>query len=332
MTQLGKILVFINLVLSVVMAGWAGMLYAQRVDWSSPAKGTDAGGVVPRLNASALQLWGQVSAAETAWKADRKELADRERLRPENKAWYAKQVLEPERGQGTIKVLVYDLEGDVIVDPTDKTRLLVRGPQGVTPLLRRTVVELGDRKDAEPKEKEPDRRDRTRITPLLPGAQLFDPADNKKIAFDDFKDENKRIARLRVVSPYPLPDANARNSRRPLLLEDGKDPNGQPLKSLDYYRKRYLDTAMLIAEEMKKIQASIGDNAQLTSKLISRPDKGEKGYRDRLEDLKVQLAQVEEEAKNLQELDTNARTDVERLQKRNRQLRSWVEELKGSGG
>src|SRR5262249_42360168 len=99
MTQLGKILVFLNLVLSVVMVGWAGMLYAQRVDWSSKA------GVVPRLNATAGQLWEQVRLAEDGWKADRRELAGLESLRPENKKWYVARSVEPERGQGTVKVM-----------------------------------------------------------------------------------------------------------------------------------------------------------------------------------------------------------------------------------
>src|SRR5262249_49209366 len=112
---------------------------------------------------------------------------------------------------------------------------------------------------------------------------------------------------------------------------DGKDLAGQPLQSLDVYGKRYLDTATLITNEMKAIDKLIGENAQLTDKMISKPDKGEKGYRERLDDLRNQLAHVEEEAVNLKELDTNARNDVERLQKRNRQLRAWVKELKGSG-
>jgi hypothetical protein len=41
MMQLGKVLVFVNLAFSLIMASWAGALYANRLDWSDTAPKAD---------------------------------------------------------------------------------------------------------------------------------------------------------------------------------------------------------------------------------------------------------------------------------------------------
>jgi hypothetical protein len=89
MTLFGKILVFVNLALSLMMATWAFAVWSNRIDFSNTkATGDQAAGEFAQRAAQIEALWEAVPPAELAWKSARGELLDRESRRLADRGWY----------------------------------------------------------------------------------------------------------------------------------------------------------------------------------------------------------------------------------------------------
>ncbi len=93
MTWLGKILVFANFAFGVVLLGWAAMIYANRVDFTSK-------GELGKRDARIKELYASLTTTEARYKGARAVLLDRERQRPEHMVWYDRQLKDVRFGPG----------------------------------------------------------------------------------------------------------------------------------------------------------------------------------------------------------------------------------------
>jgi hypothetical protein len=89
MTKLGKLLVFLNVALSLLFATWAGFLLALRVDWSVDKN--KGGELAARKEKIDTTLKNALPQAELRWKAEQVRLAALETPRPAERKWYADQ-------------------------------------------------------------------------------------------------------------------------------------------------------------------------------------------------------------------------------------------------
>ncbi len=92
-TRLGKILVFVNLGISLMMAAWAIALYTTRTNWSdkSPSGDPTVGELKLRLDRK-TQLENLLGTAQARWKASAVELARVDGLRNANLVFYKKEL------------------------------------------------------------------------------------------------------------------------------------------------------------------------------------------------------------------------------------------------
>lgn len=130
MTRVAKLLVFVNLFLSLLFATWALAVYSNRIDWGrKPASADRAAGELSRRLEEIDRLGGGSKEgarqrAEVRWQRARKILQDRDVERARNQAWYADQLLALETGTDTrgrpvtppVQNLVYE-QGQVRFDP-----------------------------------------------------------------------------------------------------------------------------------------------------------------------------------------------------------------------
>jgi hypothetical protein len=147
MERLGKILVFVHLGLSLLLASAAMALYFNRTDWTAQ-KGKDGkpdGELVGRIaeydDLAKTGIW----PAEKRLLSNREQLEANERSRPYERNWYAQQ-LAILRGDvaGPIQQLARGPDGSVLFDPTF-------GQQGRTNILQMGPVQAKDR-DGKPLE------------------------------------------------------------------------------------------------------------------------------------------------------------------------------------
>jgi hypothetical protein len=89
MTKLGKILVFLNLVISGLMAGWALALYTNYIDWSeAPPKGVEPGGLLGQRKERIKELQAALGPPQVSWMEARTNLHRREDQRQGDLLWY----------------------------------------------------------------------------------------------------------------------------------------------------------------------------------------------------------------------------------------------------
>lgn len=84
MTQIGKVLVFVNLGFSLMMAAWAVSLYANRIDWSS-----NAAGELKARTDKITQANGALALAQGRWRDAAADLARLDERRATNLKYYA---------------------------------------------------------------------------------------------------------------------------------------------------------------------------------------------------------------------------------------------------
>jgi len=115
MTLFGKILVVLNLMLSIVMVSVAFALYTHRLDWSSKGGGDKVQGVVTALNNKIKNTWLDLAAAEARWKTSSVTLARFEQQRPKNAKWFSDELKALEVGPDDIRQVVFN-NGQVVLD------------------------------------------------------------------------------------------------------------------------------------------------------------------------------------------------------------------------
>jgi hypothetical protein len=117
MSKLGKILVGLNLAMSLLFAAWAAMLYLNRIDWTAQ-KGKDLtppGALVPLQDEYNSVGGNGIRPADARMRANAIPLFIHERWLPYERDWYAKQLQFLETG----------------ATENNPARQLVRGPGGV---------------------------------------------------------------------------------------------------------------------------------------------------------------------------------------------------------
>ena len=106
MTRLGKVLVLLNLGLSVVLATWAFSIYSNSIDWTN--RKTPRMGQFAIRDAKLTELWKGVDPVETDWLRERAQLAKEEQLLAAERVWYDKEIryvlVGPAKGQGILEV------------------------------------------------------------------------------------------------------------------------------------------------------------------------------------------------------------------------------------
>jgi len=123
MTFFGKLLVLINVALSVVLVTVALGLYTQRVDWSgNPSASPPTKGEVKKLQEKLQGSggWGlnnELSQAEKHYLTVRTDLAREEADRPQKQKWYSAQMATVQPGaSNAVKDIVYN-QGLPVYDP-----------------------------------------------------------------------------------------------------------------------------------------------------------------------------------------------------------------------
>lgn len=131
MTRFGKLLIFLNLFLSITFAGWAAGVYTQRIDWA-PAR-TLAGETIADRPGRVKELDDKIKAlvelrdlAETRWQASHANVASEEQHRSMYQDWYAQELTIERTGldgdakpvEFPVRVLVHDKNtGDLDMAP-----------------------------------------------------------------------------------------------------------------------------------------------------------------------------------------------------------------------
>lgn len=329
MTQLGKILVFANLVLSVLMAAFAFWAYAQRIDWTAkPDPELD------KRNKRVKELQSSLLASEARWKSNRGGLLALEQQLPADQKYYADQFTHARttaNRQNPVKAPVYR-DGRIAAD--GNLGIQVRAsPKEVADALAQAGVK-DDKGEAVAG------AEVVSVAAGSPAAHAGILANDVLVALDFKKVKNaaewpKLVAGLPLgrLVPVELLRISSGSGRmmivqlaltRP-LMEDAKDWAGEPLLSLDSYTKKHIEYRTAIKDTMNRIDELVKENKTLTDQMAS--DRNRKGLRERLAIEQEKLAEVKKELEYLKRLATNAEVDSERLIRREKQLKDRVQEL-----
>ncbi len=110
MTRLGQILIFINVALSIAMAGLALGLYSNRIEWAG-AKPNESEGEIAKLNVEIKAQQNLFNSAVLRWSKEKSDLEKQEALQARAREFYAKQLDLLVKGKGPgqpVDVLVYN--------------------------------------------------------------------------------------------------------------------------------------------------------------------------------------------------------------------------------
>jgi hypothetical protein len=136
MTKLGKTLVFLNLALSLMAAGWAQGVYASRIDWSTNKGNKDgvAEGELVRRVARIQELSGNAGVlgpAGLSWNDGRALIAALDNRRVSNRLWYESELAFDRSGAtraDPARVVKLDKGQPVLAKPgVDDRPLMVQG-------------------------------------------------------------------------------------------------------------------------------------------------------------------------------------------------------------
>ncbi len=149
MTKLGKIMIFVNLAISVFLMSWAMYLFFVRIDWSdNPVKADhpEEGQLVGRRQ-KVLKTWQPVVLAEPQWHAERDNLETFQGIRRDTRRWYELELAKldkapnPKQPVGVQEiVLSKDKMPEIIVgenpDPTLKLAVRIKMAGAKDPILQ----------------------------------------------------------------------------------------------------------------------------------------------------------------------------------------------------
>lgn len=122
MTRLGKILVFVNLVFSVVLAGIALGIFTNHIDWVGVPPNQSEGEIKKR-EAELTTLKDLFNRNVTRWQREYAELPRQEQSRRDLQAWYAQQLEAVRQGPAQpIKVLTF-ANGALALDQQERPQL-----------------------------------------------------------------------------------------------------------------------------------------------------------------------------------------------------------------
>jgi hypothetical protein len=123
MTKTGRILLFVNLALSLVFAFWGFGVYSQRINWTNQKIGDREGEYTKRLDQIKRYHEARLRG-EANWEAALKPLLTEEANRPRYQKWYADQLENLRTGKVPVLGVVFD-KGEIRIG---KDGLPVLGP------------------------------------------------------------------------------------------------------------------------------------------------------------------------------------------------------------
>jgi predicted nucleic acid-binding Zn-ribbon protein len=106
---IGRVLVFVNLALSMGFLSWAFALYSSRIDY------TGKEGQFKRGEDEIKSQQTELTLAQVRWQAARAQVAEVEARRPALEKWYADRITELRTGQAPVRALVYN-KGVLMLD------------------------------------------------------------------------------------------------------------------------------------------------------------------------------------------------------------------------
>jgi hypothetical protein len=120
-TLLGKILVLVNLTLSLLLAGVALGIKTNAIDWPGTAAGGGKGqavqGVFPQRKAEFQALQPLVAQAARDWRRADADLATRQQERAKDLKWFNDQLLVLDQGPGPIQQVAPNQPGQAAIGP-----------------------------------------------------------------------------------------------------------------------------------------------------------------------------------------------------------------------
>lgn len=123
MTRVAKWFIFLNLVVSIVLASWAMGIYTQRIEWGPKAATADrAAGELAKRNEEIKRYQEARTRSEARFDTNAQALAALERRRAEDVAWYAKELRDLETAPTAVKTLLYD-RGQLRLDANGRPAL-----------------------------------------------------------------------------------------------------------------------------------------------------------------------------------------------------------------
>src|SRR5436190_18478381 len=138
MTKFGKILIFINLALSIGMAAVALGLYSNRIEWAG-AKPNESEGEINKLKTEITNQQALFGPNVQRWLKEKNDLAQQEALQARARRFYAEKLELLDKGKGQnqpIDVLVFnngqlqlDAQGLPVLQPSPNKNLLGAQPQ-----------------------------------------------------------------------------------------------------------------------------------------------------------------------------------------------------------
>ncbi len=162
MTRFGRVLVLLNLALSLILAAWSFNIYTNGIDWTDRK---DTKTTPPRMgrfavNAARLdELWKGVPAVQKDWLDGRAALAKEEKSLADERVWYDKEIrhvlVGPAKNKGVLDVAIATQDdpntgvkrGQVLLDENGLPQLApIRDPAG-NPLQLLSLAEYNKQEE-----------------------------------------------------------------------------------------------------------------------------------------------------------------------------------------
>ena len=124
MTLFGKILVLLNVTLSLLMAAWAVGVYTQHLHWTIDKSVQESEFELNQLRerlapaGKGFTLYDELGATEARWKAAAPVFQTMEPLWAKNQTWYQEQLAELKTSRGPVKMPSYSA-GQLEFDPNN---------------------------------------------------------------------------------------------------------------------------------------------------------------------------------------------------------------------
>ncbi len=163
MTRFGRVLVLLNLALSLMLAAWSFNIYANGIDWTDRK---DTKSTPPRMgrfavNAATLdELWKGVPAVQKDWLDGRAALAKQEKGLADERVWYDKEIhyvlVGPAKNKGVFDVAIATQDdpntgakkGQVLLDEQGFPQLVpIQDPAG-KPLQLQSLAEYNKEEES----------------------------------------------------------------------------------------------------------------------------------------------------------------------------------------
>jgi len=117
MTALGKLLVFLNVALCLVLFTWALTLYTQRVDWAGQGSNNQPKGEVAKLvDKLKPGLFNELNSAESRFQTAADNLDRIDGIRKTNQGFYEAQLKLLNENTGPVQEVVFE-NGKIALDP-----------------------------------------------------------------------------------------------------------------------------------------------------------------------------------------------------------------------